>query len=452
MYLRRIGLGDDISELLALAQNDPTVRVAVEQIKQQVASEGGSASDQAREVDARLHTLAQSYYSLVSNEIGVDSATALSAASKYVHAAHSVAGAIENVEGLVQSVQSGAPPQQILQQFTGVLVGASVGAGVLSAGIGAAIIGATYVIGQFLNALKLWGSSDGVQVCPNVTCNPAPKYVVNCLCIYKDPVPDPTSQQWMHFPNPNDPDDAFWFNGGFVSQKWRDWGMFCMSPGGTCPGGNLTIDGLFPTYRWFHCEQQLGGPAGDFQKMFWGAWKANQELLINGLKPMDDWKVLLNVLKLWNRAHESKNNIQFSATDPNAVPWPTPPYFNGDCPSSAPPPYFTTLISRINANSAADAPGNTITINGGPKKQPSRIIHLPPGAFGGLNPATNVAAPMSTSSKVIIGTTVAAGIGAFALAAYAHWHGMTFTQGAKHLWSGVTSKFHRTPRLRSRYR
>jgi hypothetical protein len=167
---------------------------------------------------------------------------------------------------------------------------------------------------------------------------------------------------------------------------------------------------------------------------------------------------LLHLVDVWNKVHSSTSTTTYAPTmtqsEVDGLKFQFPPVDEFIRPQAGRDP----LMIRHRSN---------ITINRGL----SHILHVPPGGFlppqsggqgsGSVSPSPSPtststrpsgSSPMSTSSKVLIGTTVAAGLGAFALAAYAHVNSMTFTQGAKHLWSGVASKFHRTPRLRPRAR
>jgi len=436
----RIGLGDDLSDLLALATQDPTVNSVVQQVKQQAAAEGANTP---QELDARLHTLASSYYNLISQEIGVDPKDALGAAQKYVHVAHTIQGAIENVEGLVQAAEAGAPPSQIVQSFTGLMIGTLVATGALTAGVGAAIVGAVVVVGMILDKLGLFGGHpSGTEVCPGITCDPAPKYVVNCICVYADPVTSPASPHWKHFPDPNNTDDVGWFKyETLVSWHGDTWLHNC---GGMNGCKYRPID-TFGAWKWFECEQKLDGAGGDFQKMFWGAWKANQEMLLNGLKPIDDWKVLVNVLRIWNRAHSAGSDVTFQPTKAGDVSWPIYPG-GGNCPGNAPAPYFTTLINAIINNMPQELVNGAFVIHGGPKKviAPKAIgksLHcaLHPeacaavGAIADLSTTSKPGAPMSTGAKVVIGIGVVGAAATGGLWWYAHRHHMTMMQAAKSL-------------------
>jgi len=112
------------------------------------------------------------------------------------------------------------------------------------------------------------------------------------------------------------------------------------------------------------------------------------------------------------------------------------------------PPNFQTGNCDPNSHCALleDAIIQTKTqidaVSGIIKPLPGNIVRVS-GAFGidWTKPTTG----MSTTSKVLIGAVVAIGLGALALEAYARMHHMTFTQSAKHIWSGTKSKMHLTP-------
>jgi len=398
------GLGDDFSELDKL----PEFHQGWLAIASQVQAEGGDAL----ELDAAKRAYASSYLGLT-RAIGVDPHAAIDAAKKYVLAANTIAGAVQNVEGLIAAAQSGAPPGVMIQAFTGTLIGTLVVTGVVTAGVGAAIVAGVTIAAQLFQQWGLFGTPPkGVEVCPGVHCDPAPNWVINCVCVWADRVISPSSPNWRHFPEPNRSEDNVWFDGrgggSWHGGTWTgggglgsNWGNQAAEP------GTRMIDVAFPSYRHLECEQQklLPGVVGEFQKAFFAAWKANKEYSINGLKAVDDWQVFLHTVRLWNRAHAPGNGFDFTAnaTSSQAI--------YGDCPADL-IPYESLLVGDVLNNSGSpqtDAPGNKVHINTGSRKEVKKLhLAFSPGALDAIR--TGIQRPaakpgLSTGATVAVAAT-----------------------------------------------
>src|SRR5579885_1686815 len=115
--------------------------------------------------------------------------------------------AAAHIESLISAAQSGAPPSQVVGQVGGLIVGVLVATSAVTAGAGAALIAGLAVAGELLDKIGLFGKS-GVRVCDNVSCDPPPKFVVNCVCFYDPIVQSPSSPNWRKFPDPSNQD---WF-------------------------------------------------------------------------------------------------------------------------------------------------------------------------------------------------------------------------------------------------
>src|SRR5262249_4259354 len=117
------------------------------------------------------------------------------------------------------------------------------------------------------------------------------------------------------------------------------------------------IDLAFPVFHHLECEAikgyalqgtsikeiglVQGAAVAEFLMAFYAAWKTNAERALNGQNALPDWQVLLHVLRLWNRTHESTTEFAFepaSAQDRLQ--------FNQPCPDSL-IPYVATLTNDV---------------------------------------------------------------------------------------------------------
>jgi len=252
------------------------------------------------------------------------------------------------VQGLVQLATSpNVNIPQLTQIFTGTMIGTlSLVSGAVSAGAGAAIVGAVGAIIDILQTAGLFGSSPpGVDICQGMKCNPVPDWVIGCenracpcLCVWNQNgssgIIAPGSRDWRSFPNSNDPNDADWFRdatlGGDFSFVWKGL-KFGRTLTVNPAGDDRPIDeafgpGFFVDFPAYQAVEQFTAPAaiaqnqqiaalsppplgftvqqgGPLSLAFCAAWKANAEYSLNGLKAQPAWVVLLHTIRLWNRSH-----------------------------------------------------------------------------------------------------------------------------------------------------
>ena len=300
-------------------------------------------------------------------------------------------------------------------------------------------------------------------------------YTIRCLAAYVvDPQHcriEPSSYAWRHFPNPGNPNDSAWFKfgaagGGNGSGQpdgvWQfGWGgtgnnvviysMGWSKPNDSNAFANLNIrpiDAAFTYWRYLECrmdqvqrgESQLGLSGNDqammldFERAFFQAWKANEEYALNGLQPQDPGQVLINLVRLWNMAHNGPS-ITISQVDC--------PAFQGGCPDPLTPLYMNYVASAMsylqNTDQAlTDGNGNLVVNFGTRKNVPARISFT--NRHGGINPvllqAGVSAAPsgMSTGAKIAVGTAVVVGGTAAGIGIYALIKHQAYSTVAKALW------------------
>lgn len=430
--LRVRGLGEiTIGDL----DRDPTLHAAWNDVATQLRAENASPAD----IIAAKNAFTESYNE-VTHVSGVSGDNILAAAKDYTVASRTVLGAIDHVDGLVHAAQSGVLPGTVVQLFTGTLIGALGLAGVtLSAGVGAAILVGASLVSEVLNALFAPGK--GQDIC-GLKWDPPPDFVVGCLGMYGPKIvsaADPYSG-WRSFPAPAH--DA-------VLPGIGAW----LEPSPSL-GGRRPVDVAFPVYHQLECEaeksyalkgtriQELGLVRGaavaQFLAMFASAWKSNAERAINGQNAAPDWQVLVQSVRLWNRAHEPGDPFEFARAVPKDALT-----SQEACPDEL-VPYVATLTDTVHQNltGATDvqeiAPNGLIRIHTGPQKTIKRLLPPPaplPG-HGGSGPIGLPPVPGSrgrSSSGLVVGTLVVAGAALAGLAAYARTHGLTLTQAAQRL-------------------
>jgi len=469
-----VGLGDVASDLAA----SPEWADILKQLK----AEGVDPATPAGKliVDTAQQTFVTQFTSLTSNSLGVDIGTAKVAAKQFVLAGQTIAGAVTNINGIIEASKSGVPPQQVALMFTGTLIGLAAAGGLIVPGVGAAIM---LGVGFLLKALP-WGDKPaGTLICgtdENGMHVVDPKFVIGCVavtgCDGQHPTPcqiQPGSSLWRHFPvpssDPNSP-DAGWFEPfGAPSVFWPPAAPIYWSAWTNKSVFARPIDVAFPEYRQLECElansyalpgislKDIGFLRGAaviaFLSAFFAAWRMNKEYALNGLKPREDWEVLLHTLRVWNRAHEPGDGFDFE----QSTSTPIGATSRDDC-TYVQSTYASMLVNKAVGGASGtayqdDVVGGKLHLNTGNQKTTKFIV--PPGPTLArsridLVAAQSASTSMSTTSKVLIGTAIAVGLGALSLEAYARMHHMTFGQSAKHVWSGVTSKFHRTPRMGGR--
>ena len=541
-----VGLGQGLSDFNSLYQSGMQAggdqfTSAWNDIQTQLSSEG-AGTDAINDAKASFADSYNQFSQSVAGSAASDIGSAIDGAKQYVLAGKTIAGAISNVQNLVRDIQDGAPPIATANAFIGTLVGIAVAAGAVSAGVGAAIVTAVALVAEVLSNFFNLGSSPGYNICGSTYSN-QPNWVVGCVAAYGNVINTSNDSDWRRFPNPTNGADAVWFCAGSGQAGSSNPGMEGCGSYFNWPSNNSVnwapagfpdvyraIDRAFPMYHHLECEhiqaqaitsvqipqgaQQVSEQVGplqitvtpetqafaNFQKSFFTAWQANQEYILNGLKPQPDWQVLLHAARIWNAAHEKGNGYSLQAQGGSSsayIPaWPamvaplgssmaqyndpagncsggTPGGFGGT--QSGPPfyPYEALLINDVISNYGSNDPAgtqnplmvnNALQINTGPLKstsgfhfQPSHIIngltgitiaHI--GAAAGAKAAA--AAPtttgMSTGTKWAIGLGIVATAGLAGLYWYSRAHHMTLKQGTQHLWADVKSKFHRTPRMR----
>jgi hypothetical protein len=332
----------------------------------------------------------------------------LNAAQQYTIAGHTIQGAFSTVTQLIQAANNGVSAPQAVQLFTGTMIGVAVLAGAVSAGAGAAIVGAIGIISDLL----LGGGSPGFSIpgCPGTTFSQAPNYSVGCVAVFGlDPVTaGPGTANWKSFPSVNNPNDAHWFDSSLYG--WSGIPGYGQWSGGIPGFGYRLIDVAFPAYNTISCSLQTpaGTFAGDFLRHFFSAWKANQEYALNGLKAQPDWQVLAHAIRLWNMAHAPGTPFLMApsplalAVDPACSDF-TVGYEHM---------LVTDVVNNIKGDSLVPIQNGNLVVNTGPLIPPPQASNVTlPGA-----PAKSTVG--ATAVKVAAGTGVAVlgGIGLVALA------------------------------------
>lgn len=425
------GFGE--SEFDQKRRDVPGFDAAWTEIQNQLRSEGASAAT----IDLAKDGLLTAYKG-VGAQAGVTGEQAIAAAKQYVLVGKTVAGAVSTIQGLVQATQSGVAPQQIAQAFSGAMIGALVAAGAVSAGVGAAIVAGIGIAIGLMKEVGLFAEPKGVEICPGVRCDPAPAFVIHCVCGYGDVISSPSSNNWRTFPDPvTDPE---WFR--FVDRplviNWRD-GHPGYQGTATFAGGPQPrlIDTAFPDFYHLECESKTFGssPFDDFRRAFFAAWKVNKTYAINGLKPVEDWKVLAQMIRMWNAAHYPGDGIALTQRERSQEraarggPW-TP------CKEGGFVPYVEIVAREVVNNSSEDAPGGVVRINTGPLKRVNTTI-----IGRGVLAMLNAPAPSSSvTTKIVTGVAVTATVSALALAAYAYYQKITFATALQRVVSKVTMR------------
>lgn len=400
----------DFAEISATASGS----AAWAQIQGQLNIEG--ASDTA--ILAAKDTLASTWTSLTTNQFGVDPETAMTAAKNFTLAAQTISGSVATVEGLVNASGGQISAQSVVQisnMFVGTMIGLAAALGAVSAGVGAVIVSAIAIAADVLEGFL--GSSPGVEVCPGVTCNPAPNWVINCHCVWGK-VASPGSSAWRTFPTSSE-----WYTVGATAVlKDPITGQVNMTLDGSGQGQGVfasqperPIDMIFPQFA------ELGQPApsvlSGFHAAFVAAWKANQEYALNGLKVQDDAQVLLHMVRVWNRSHSQGTPFELSSSTINSYEGSLVTdllYSNSQS---------TDINNYISGSSLLVYTGPSITFGANQRIVPLHLrLPSPNAPIMAVGPAIAVAAPsgMSTGGKIalsvaIVGGSAAAGVGIWAL-------------------------------------
>lgn len=372
-------------------------------------------------IDQAFETF-KSAFSGLSGQPGVGPDEATQGAAQFTVNAHTIAGAVDSISNLVSAAAHGAPPAQLLQGFSSLVISVAVGAGAVTAGAGAAIAIGVAIVASLISNLLNSGGPPGASIC-GVTWTPAPQWVVStyfggdrheCFGIYGVLPTDnssisPASPDWLRFPDPNS--DAAWSPDGKNPKTGRDWYQLA--------NGLAPIDLAFPQFYRMRCDLARPWPPAlaDFYKGFVAAWKANAEYTLNGLKAQPDWKVLATYVRIWNAAHDDSSTFDFGARD-NNIGSNEAMVDNGHCLNTV--PYVAILVSDIVRSQPGLAPNRTIRINTGARKNVpvyvaamlaktksrfarSTALQVPASSSGG--------SAGSTAVKVVVGTAVAGAIG-----------------------------------------
>jgi hypothetical protein len=385
--------------------------------------------------------------------------------AKFTLVQHTVAGAVNTVQGLINTAKGLNPVQvavQVASQFSGPLLAEAAAAGIMSAGVGAAVVALSGVVLPLLVQMFSQPPTGGVQIQPGCFATPgwSNDFSVGYLMFQAD-VPaksatdggtariSPTdAAHWRSFPLANDP---VWFAvpvhaGGQVPRFFGGYFSHCYWDG-SAPGPDPTanwrwVDLAFPDYRYLECEQSMftsdpkWAPLVDFQRAFFAAWKANQEYALNGLQPLPNAAVLLRTLRLWNLSHDNSTTIPITSSGS------TVPALEGPCPAPWGQlnivPYINYFVEAalVHAeNTLMNADHSQLVLNAGPRKAGLPV----PGGFlvniaaaGAIG--AGASAPMSTTGKIAVGTALVGGATAAGIAVYASRHGLSFGAAAKRLW------------------
>jgi len=448
-------LGQDPSDFSGL----PTVaQQAWPAVANQLLAEGVNPNDNG-EGQAAFQAAQEQFataYNDMTQQMGVtDYAQAAQGAAQYVLAGKTVAGAVQTVTGLISQAQ-GINSVQAATTFVGsffqVLVTASIGAGVVSAGVGAAImVGIGVALEVIQSAFPGASAPAGQLVCSNgstqIYCAGA-TFSVGCLCCValtaeeaQSPI-SPGTTEWRNFPSPTLAADAAWFlfvpfssTSSFLDPLSLTSSPQIGTPNGVAKWGNAQwsggypgqrpIDSAFPDYHQLECDQAtpFGGevepcPAAlvDFTNAFFSAWKANRAFALNGLTPLKDELVLLQTIATFNRAYSNSSTYELTADTTNAQPQlpPSIDQLTGAIMNPTPATPYVPFIKQLayaaigdssskNLTGVLNAAGTALVINTGPKKQPPVASPL----------LASAAASSSTSSA---GTVAAVAIGGTAIA------------------------------------
>jgi hypothetical protein len=397
------GLGG-ISDFQTLLQTDPSFSSTWTDVQAELMAEG-----QTDFTGAKI-ALSDAYSQLISQEFGgLGTAEALAAAKSYVLTGETIAGAVDTVSGLVQTIEHGTP-MQVVQAFTGTMVGLGIATGAVSAGVGAAIVAVVGTLLQVLQNNHFFGEPPPAAgtLC-GAPLDRKPDFTVGCLAVWADQGTSvnltPGSDAWRPFPSPSDPEDAAWFqpDKNYGPGEWRgaffgvrapgkdqSYGAIGINPAGA---GVRPIDNAFDYADIEALVADTSFPLPDLAKAWVSAWKANAAYLLNGLKAQEDWVVLVHLLQLWNRAHDASSTLYLNKDGPT--------YLQGLAKIAA-----TSKLKKTDPLVSLDSQGNVngLIVHSGPLKQPTRIIHLQlPHAGPAQAPA---AAPGPSVAPAIVGLTV----------------------------------------------
>jgi hypothetical protein len=440
---RRVGMGGGLADFQALIQ-DPTNGGSPEFSAAWSGVEGQLVAEGESDLTGAKIAMADAFSQISSSSFGVTVQQAAQAAQQYVLMGQTVLGAVNMIVGMAE-LPSAARDKAVLA-FTGTMIGTlttvAIGAGAVTAGLGAAIV---LGVGAILSVMQSEGLIGGKPPAAGTICGVGytsqPDFVVGCLGGW-GPKVAPGSPNWRPFPEPGNATDKVWFQpGSFGPGNWRGaffgvgssgadqrWGK----SGNPNPPSNTwrPIDEAFDAYNAV-VEGLVPGPQG-FPESYRTAWKANGEYAFNGLAVQPDWAVLVHTLRMWNRGH------------------------NG--PAVQMPASWYLIQQAINNTPKSDplVSGNTLLVNIGALKKPvAPVVHLtladlaPGGQTSGRAAAAalpwspqnpfgyKAPAPMSTGAKVAVGGAAVGGTALLATAVYSAVVGETVGAVLKHAWRKV---------------
>lgn len=346
----------------------------------------------------------------------IDGATA---ATGLVLNDRTIVGAVQNVEGLIQGVQSGNAVE-IVQAFSGCMIAVLAASGTLTAGVGAAIAIGVAALDELIS---LFTPSVAATVCGFNIVGAAPTWYWNCAWSFGEKnTGGPNSTAWRKFPVKGNAADAWWYT--FppcipmpgtsqvppcnLTQAWST--QWTSSDGiqawwGCVPAVENTligrpIDAAFPQYKQLEFDSQVppanAGYAA-FINGYFGAWQAAQEYNFNGVvapgfttsqRGLDDILALQKFWQMWNFAHSPSST---HTVNPAPNGWPD---LLGQL-APRPAPGHTTYV-EILVNEAKHTSYNEMLAGG-----TSMVINTGPPITAAMGQAP-VAAPSGTT-----GTTIA---------------------------------------------
>lgn len=452
----RIGFGD-LSDFNALNTPGSQFAQAWQPVQSQLVAEGNSLTSTA--MQAAQNTFTTEFEGLTQSQVGTSVQQALQGAQQYVIAGQTLYGAVQNVVGLVQAAQTGNPVQGV-ESFVGVMVAAAVAATPLTAGLGAAIVGAVDTVLTILQAAGLFGSAPaGSEVCPgfNMT-NVAfviprtdPQGGNTCCGVATTPAQiAPGAPTWRSFPNPNSSSDAAWFQPNPSGQlTWNDAtfafpataaSLPTILPNQTASTAPRPIDAAFPQYHSLECLPTGSDLMSQFYAAYFSAWKLNAAYALNGLKPQSDAQVLLQTLIFWNKANFSTSTaIIASATESLVAAGAT-------CPSGL--TYLSSLVTGVlglstGGESWIGSDGQSLVIYTGGIKTVVSVIKIPVGLApvkaGSSAPtaSTSSAYSSSTAATVATGAALVAGTALAGTAIYAYATKQSFSGVLASAWKKI---------------
>lgn len=448
-HRKAIGVGADTGLL-----SDPAISDAWSQIEGQMQTEGATSTAVALAQNNFLDTLTG-----LTGPGGVlsqsaDAAKAVDAAKNLIVSGKTILGAVNHVEGLI-AVAQGGNSQATFQAFTGTMIGLATTAGVLTAGVGAAVAFGLTVAMDFFQNIGLFGAApSGVSLpgcSPNVTFNPAPTLAVGCVAL-TDAHDDPNagaiqhgSPYWRTFPKGSggNTNDARWYEA--PAPNYIQWAgspngpMYTWAPAGFGP---RLIDVAFPDWHLIACTSAIPAGLEAFTTAFNQAWVSNKEYEFNGLKSQKDSVVFDHMVQIWNRAHDGSTYVDLHNAPKASVGIPTYTALGKlqwPCPANV-PPLYQTLVGALLAQPSPDTPigpdGNSIRIHTGARIVPKKHLALQLGPPANASPATQIGA--SWNAMPIGGKAALVGGGAIvAVAAGGSLYAFLTNQGIGYFWGKV---------------